>query len=143
MNYDNIKSLFNYILKHKYQIKKDNQYNDIMYIDYETGVIKCKYLLLFTLDKENKIFWSCNNPFIDQKTRKISLLIKNYLLKQTNIPNNVFTDKINKFLYILLKKKDELNNINFENEKIDLLWMITGKIKEGKQIYIITEIIYM
>lgn len=140
MNYNNSKSLFNYILQYKYKIKKDVENNDIMYINYKIGEIKCKYLLLFNLDNNNIIHWSCDNPFIDQKTRIISLLIKNFVLNKIKIKNNIYTEKINKILYLVLK---ENSDINFEDEKINFLWIITGKIKEAKQFYIITEIIYM
>ena len=136
MNYNQNKILFNYILDKTYIIKKDNSSNNILYITFDNNEIKCKYLLLFIL-KDNKILWSFENNYIDPKTKKISLLIKDIINKKFKIIDN---NKINEFLKYLLK---EINYIIYENEKINFLWSIKGNIKNYKQIYIITEILYL
>ena len=139
MNWNQNKILFNYILTHKYTIKKDSESNNILYINYNNTELKCKYLLLFSINNSNDILWSCDNPYIDQKTQTISLIIKNLLIEQNNLKNISYNNEIINGLKFILKNNTK---INFNNELINLLWCLIGNIKEYKQIFIITEIIY-
>lgn len=145
-SYENIKNFFNYVIKKNYQIIKDPNSNNLMKITYDNNEIKCKYILLFTIEKSNqkKIIWSYLNPYIDQKTKKISLLIKEALdkdLEKKNLLNwdNITDNEILKIINFIIK-----NNliINLENESIDPLWIILGDNKNFIQYYMITEIIY-
>ena len=97
--------------------------------------MKCKYFLAFTVDKFNNIIWSCDNPYIDQKTKYFSQNIKNSL------------GEINVFKFEILNDLKKLiqDGISFvyEEDKINLIWCLVGDYKKYKQIYIITEIIYL
>jgi hypothetical protein len=147
-SYENIKNFFNYVMKKNYQIIKDPNSNNLMKIIYDNNEIKCKYILLFTIEKseKKKIIWSYINPYIDQKTKKISLLIKEALDKYNDLEkinllnwNNITDNELLKIINLIIK-----NNliINFENENIDPLWIILGDNKNFIQYYMITEIIY-
>jgi len=133
MDWNQNKIIFNYISQKKYIIKKDNETNNILFIKYDKFEIKCKYFLAFTVDESNNIFWACDNPYIDQKTKFLSKYIKE------NINNNNF----NKNIINYFKKIIQNNSfIIYDNQKINFIWCITGNFKKYKQFYIITEIIY-
>ena len=135
MNWKHNKIIFNYIINQDYLIKKDNETNNTLFIKWEQFEMKCKYFLGFTIDENSNIIWSCDNPYIDQKTKYLSRVIK------TNLNNkNKFTiDLLND-----LKKIIQLNFcVNYYNDKIHFLWCLIGSYKNFKQIYIITDIIYL
>ena len=141
--YNNIKTFFNYILDKKYLIIKDPNSTEIIKITYDNNEVKCKYILLFSIennDKINKLTWSYDNPYIDQKTKIISLFVKN-TIEQKKIYNwNNFTQKeLLNIINIIIK---ENLKINYEDEIINPLWIITGNIKNITQYYMITDIIY-
>jgi hypothetical protein len=135
MNWEQNKIIFNYIIDKNYLINKDIDKNDILYINWDNFEMKCKYFLAFTVDKSNNIIWSCDNPFIDQKTKYFSLYIKNSIVE-----NKIFTKEILNELKNLIKNGVSLI---FEEDKINLMWCLVGDYKKYKQIYIITEIIYL
>jgi hypothetical protein len=135
MNWKQNKTIFNNIISKKYTIIKDNNTNDILYIKWDRFEMKCKYFLAFTVDKYNNIIWSCDNPFIDQKTKYFSLNIKNYFYNE-----NIFTSQI---LNNLKKLMHNGMSFFYENDKINLMWCLVGDYKKYKQFYIITEIIYL
>ena len=144
-SYNNIKSFFNYIINKKYEIIKDPHSNEIMKIIYDNNEIKCKYVLLFSIETSNKennnnIIWSNNNQYIDQKTREISLFIKNSLeLKKKYNWDNITKKELLSIINIIIK--DNLI-INYENENIYPMWIITGNITNFIQYYMITDIVY-
>jgi len=135
MNWKQNKIFFNHIINKEYLINKDINTNDILYINWEQFEMKCKYFLAFTVDKYDNIIWSCDNYFIDQKTKYFSQNIKN------NLENKIiFTADILNNL-----KKMIQNGMSFiyEEDKINLIWCLVGDYKKYKQFYIITEIIYI
>lgn len=133
MNWKQNKIFFNYISKKNYFIKKDNETNNILFIKYDNFEIKCKYFLAFIVDQNNNIHWSCDNPYIDQKTKLLSNFIKK------NINNNKFDNNIINYFKKIIHDD---SYIIYDNEKINFIWCITGNYKKYKQFYIITEIIY-
>jgi len=139
MNYKNCKNLFNYILEQNYIINKDSKNNDILYINYGNKDMKCKYLLLFSVDNNNNIIWSCDNPYVDQKTKYIISLIKKDILEKYKIKKILFDKDIEEKLKFLLK-----NNIKliYDEEIINFMWIIKEKLKNYKNFYIINEIIF-
>ncbi len=156
-NYDNNKKLFNYILSNKYEIIKDPNSNEIMKIIYNNNEIKCKYNLLFTIgysnkndkkdknnknNKNNKLSWSFSNPYIDQKTKLISIFIKNALDEKykNNWDWDNFTEKnLIEIINIIIKQNLK---IYYDGEFIDPIWIIKGDFSNYSQYYMITDIIY-
>ncbi len=148
-NYDNNKTLFNYILSNKYEIIKDPNSNEIMKIISNNNEIKCKYNLLFTIEysykddkKNNKLIWSYSNPYIDQKTKLISIFIKNALDDQyKNYWNwDNFSEKnVIELINIIIKQNLK---IYYDGEFIDPIWIIKGDYSNYSQYYMITDIIY-
>jgi len=147
-NYNNNKTLFKYILSNKYEIYKDSNTNDIMKIIYNNNEIKCKYYLLFTIfsnkneNNNNKLSWSYSNPYIDQKTKLISVFIKNYLDEKykNNWDWNNFTEKnLIEIINIIIK---ENLKIYYDGEFIDPIWIIKGDNSKYSQYYMITDIVY-
>ena len=148
-NYDNNKTLFNYILSNKYEIIKDPNSNEIMKIIYNNNEIKCTYNLLFTIEhinkndkKYNKLSWSYSNPYIDQKTKLISIFIKNALDEQykNNWDWDNFTEKnLIEIINIIIKQNLK---IYYDGEFIDPIWIIKGDFSNYSQYYMITDIIY-
>ena len=135
MNWKQNKTLFNYIMNKQYIIKKKIETNNILYIKWENFEMKCKYFLIFSVDSYNNILWSCNNPFIDQKTRYFSNYFKLQLGSEKKFNENL-TNNLKKII-------QNNSSILFEDEKINFLWCIIGNYKEYTQFYIITEIIYL
>ena len=135
MNWKQNKIIFNHIIDKEYLINKDTNTNDILYINWEQFEMKCKYFLAFTVDKDNNILWSCDNPFIDQKTKYFSQNIKSNLEKKKYFTSEILND---------LKKLIQ-NGMNFiyEEDKVNLIWCLIGDYKKYRQFYIITEIIYI
>jgi hypothetical protein len=148
-NYDNNKTLFNYILSNKYEIIKDPNSNEIMKIISNNNEIKCKYNLLFTIEyshkddkQNNKLIWSYSNPYIDQKTKLISIFIKNALDNQyKNYWNwDNFSEKnVIELINIIIKQNLK---IYYDGEFIDPIWIIKGDYSNYSQYYMITDIIY-
>lgn len=140
-NYDENKKIFNYIIKNKYRVKKDYDNPEILYIEYDDKIIKCKFLLLFTInkfEKYNKMLWSYENNFINKKTKTISKLIKsniNFYINYEDISSN----DILKIINFILKNKNE---IYYENNKITPIWIINDKILNFIQYFMIIDIIY-
>jgi len=135
MNWKQNKTIFNHIINKEYFINKDTNTNNILYINWDQFEMKCKYFLAFSVDKSNNIIWSCDNPFIDQKTKYFSQNIKNNLGKK-----KVFSFEIINELKEIIKNG---MSIIYEEDKVDLIWCLIGDFKKYKQIYIITEIIYI
>lgn len=136
MNWKLNKNIFSYIIEKDYLIKKDINTNDILYINWNQFEMKCRYFLAFTIDNLNNIIWSCDNPYIDQKTKYFSQTIKSNL----GINSKIFTNDILNDL-----KKMIRNQMSFvyEEDKIIFIWCLFGEYKKYKQFYVITEIIYM
>lgn len=135
MNWKQNKIIFSNIIGKEYLIKKDVNTNDILYISWEQFEMKCKYFLAFSVDEQNNILWSCDNPFIDQKTKYFSQNIKINLRGE-----KIFTSST------LNEIKNLLHNgmsFIFEDEHVILIWCIVGNYKKYKQFYIITEIVYL
>lgn len=143
-SHNNYKLLFNHIISNKYEIIKDSDSNNTMKIIYNNCELKCKYILLFTIENNNqkKLLWSFSNPFIDQKTKLISLFIKNAIEeKEPNVFDwNNFTDKdlINVINIIV----NQNLKIYYDKEYIDPIWIIKGFNKKYFQYYMITDIVY-
>lgn len=135
MNWKHNKILFNYIINQDYLIKKDIETNNILFIKWNQFEMKCKYFLAFSIDENSEITWSCDNPYIDQKTKYLSFIIK------TNSNNN---KKFNNDFLNKIKEIIQSNTfVTYYDEKINFLWCIIGSYKNFKQFYIITEIIYI
>lgn len=136
MNWKLNKNIFSYIMDKNYIIKKDINTNDILYINWEQFEMKCKYFLVFTVDELNNIMWSCDNPFIDQKTKYFSQCIKSNIGVETII----FTPQIlNDFKKMIQNKMSFV----YGDDKINIIWCLVGEYKKYKQFYVITEIIYL
>jgi hypothetical protein len=136
MNWIQNKTIFSHIIDKEYMIKKDVNTNDILYINWEQFEMKCKYFLAFTVDETNNIIWSCDNPFIDQKTKYFSQCIKSNLGRETKI----FTPQI---LNDLKRMIQDGMSFVYSEDKINILWCLVGKYNKYKQFYVITEIIYL
>jgi len=135
MNWKQNKIIFSYIMDKDYLIKKDVNTNDILYIDWDQFEMKCKYFLAFTVDLSNNIIWSCDNPYIDQKTKYFSQYIKSNLGEK-----NIYSSQImNELKNIILNGM----SLVYEENKINLLWCLVGDYKKYRQYYIITDIIYI
>jgi hypothetical protein len=135
MNWTQNKIIFNYIINQNYLIKKDVESNNILFIKWNQFEMKCKYFLIFSIDEQNNIIWSDDNPYIDQKTKYLSFIIK------SNIPDK---KKFNVNLLNGIKKIIQSNlSINYEEEKINFIWCLIGTYKNYKQFYMITEIVYL
>lgn len=136
MNWKQNKTIFTHIIDKDYIIKKDVNTNDTIYINWDSFEMKCKYFLAFTVDENNKIIWSCDNPFIDQKTKYFSQCIKSNL----GIETKIFTSQILNDLKKMIQ--DEMKFV-YEEDKIKIIWCIIGEYKKYNQFYVITEIIYL
>ena len=136
MNWKQNKTIFTHIIDKDYIIKKDVNTNDTIYINWNNFEMKCKYFLAFTVDENNKIIWSCDNPFIDQKTKYFSQCIKSNL----GIETKIFTSQILNDLKKMIQ--DEMRFV-YEEDKINIIWCIIGEYKKYNQFYVITEIIYL
>ncbi len=135
MDWKQNKIIFNYIISQDYLIKKDIDTNDILFIKWNQLEMKCKYFLIFTIDEQSNIVWSYDNPYIDQKTKYLSFIIKSNLSDKKKFNINLLND---------IKKIIQSNmSINYEEEKINFLWCIIGTYKNYKQFYMITEIVYL
>ncbi len=135
MNWKQNKIIFNHIINKEYLIKKDINTNDILFINWEQFEMKCKYFLAFTVDIFNNIIWSCDNPYIDQKTKYFSSNIKNNLMEKKLYSSKMMNELKNMILNGM--------SLVYEENKINLLWCLIGDYKKYKQFYIITEIIYI
>jgi hypothetical protein len=135
MDWKHNKILFNYIINQDYLIKKDIETNNTLFIKWNQFEIKCRYFLAFTIGDSNDINWSCDNPYIDQKTKYLSLVVKNIL----NEKKKFDVGFLNKVKYIIQSN----SFTTYQDEKIKFLWCLIGTYKNFKQFYIITEIIYL
>lgn len=135
MNWKQNKIIFNYIINHDYLIKKDIETNNILFIKWDQFEIKCKYFLAFSIDDNTNIIWSCDNSYIDQKTKYLSHVIKTKLGERKKFAIDMLND---------LKKIIQSNFfVNYDNNKVYFLWCLIGSYKNFKQFYIITDIVYM
>lgn len=135
MNWKQNKIIFTHIMNKEYLIKKDINTNDILYINWEQFEMKCKYFLAFTVGVSGNIIWSCDNPYIDQKTKYFSQNIKTSLGAK-----NIYSSQImNELKNLILGGM----SLVYEENKINLLWCLVGDYKKYRQFYIITEIIYI
>lgn len=135
MNWKQNKIIFSQIMNKEYVINKNTETNDILYIKWDKFVMKCKYFLAFTVGESNNIIWSCDNPYIDQKTKYFSQNIKNNLGGEL-----IFSSQVLNNLQKLLH-----NGMTFiyNEDNINIIWCLFGDYKKYKQFYIITEIIYL
>jgi hypothetical protein len=135
MNWKQNKIIFNYIINQKYLIKKDIETNNILFIKWKHFEMKCKYFLAFSIDDNTNIIWSCDNSYIDQKTKYLSYIIKTNLAEKKKFSIDLLND---------LKKIIQSNfYVNYDNNKIYFLWCLIGSYKNFKQFYIITDIVYI
>ncbi len=129
------KILFNYIINQNYIIKKDIETSNILFIKWKYFEMKCKYFLAFTIDNCEIITWSCDNPYIDQKTQYLSKIIKTKLNNQ---------HKFNVDLLNNIKNIIQTNFvITYDDQKYKFIWCLIGNSKNLKHFYVITEIIYI
>lgn len=137
MNWKQNKTIFNHIIEKDYTIIKDTETNNILYIKWNNFEMKCKYFLVFSVDSDKNIFWSSDNPYVDQKTKYLT----------NHIKMNMGLTQYKKFDFNIIngiKKQIQLNTHTvYEDEKINFVWCITGQYKNYRQFYIITEIIYL
>ncbi len=135
----NIKNLFKYVMKFKYKIIKDTNLYDVLTIKYDNKEIKCKYLILFTIF-DDKILWASDNIYNDNNNKSLVFWIKNLITeKNTNINlEKITTDD----LKLLVKNIINLDNDLLKNYNTNALCVITENIKEYKQFYLITELLY-
>jgi hypothetical protein len=139
MKYNNNKNLFNYIIKHDYKIIKDNNNFDNIIIKYDNKEILCEYLLLFSR-LDNVLIWSNENPYIDQKTNYIITIIKNNIESLYNFNYSNISDKnIIEIMNYVLKNNFQ---IKYNDKIINLLWILTDKVGNIIQYYIVTKLIY-
>jgi hypothetical protein len=141
-SYNNIKNFFKYIMKFEYKIIHDDDTYDIISIKYDNKELKCKCILIFTLNNDN-LFWSNDNIYNDQKTRQIVSWIKYNLVnnKNLNIKDiNSVNDKEN--LKLIIKSIINLDEDLNKNFGLNSLCVITDNLKEYKQFYLITELLY-
>lgn len=136
MNWKQNKTIFSHIMDKDYTIKKDVRTNDILYINWEQFEMKCKYFLAFAVDEINNIIWSCDNPYIDQKTKYFSQCIKSNL----GLENKIFSTQVLNDLKQMIQNR---MSFVYGEEKINIIWCIFGEYKKYRQYYIITEIIYL
>jgi hypothetical protein len=143
INYNDAKNIFNYIIKKNYKIRRDENNIDILYIENNDKLIKCKYILVFTLEK-NKLIWSYENTYFDQKTKIISKLIENNINLNINY-KNLQSNELLKIINIILKNE---KNIYFNTNLITPIWILSYNLflpdqnKNLTQFFLITEIIY-
>ena len=144
-HYNNIKTFFKYILEKEYLIIKDPNSTEIIKITYDNNEVKCKYVLLFSIENNeqiNKLIWSYDNPYIDQKTKIISLLVKNRIEQKKKYNWDNFNQKeLLNIINIIIKENLQIN-LEVEGEIINPSWIITGNIKNIIQYYMIIDIIY-
>lgn len=142
------KDIFKNILKEKYTIKFDKEYNDIIIIN---DHIKCKYILIFIEKKINNDFvmliWSDTNKFSDDKTKLISKEIRNSLLKEKKYlldQNNqlIINSDLVDLIETIIKNNKKINDI-------DTIWIINNNLSSESisnnniiEYYLITEIIH-
>lgn len=135
MEWKQSKEIFSHIMDKEYEIKKDINTNNILFISWEQFEMKCEYFLAFTVDEANNIIWSCDNPYIDQKTKYFSFNVKSSLGNK-----NIFSSQIINDLKNLIHNG---MRIVYEEDEINLIWCLVGEYKKYKQFYIITDIIYL
>ena len=134
MNWKQNKVIFNYIINQNYLIKKDIETTDILFIKWDQFEMKCKYFLAFTVDNKNNIFWSCDNSYIDQKTKYLSFQVKNNIGEK-----NLFSvETLNEIKKIIQSDF----SVIYEKDQINFAWCLIGSYKNYKQFYVITDIIY-
>lgn len=135
MNWKQNKIIFNHIINHNYLIKKDVETTNILFIKWKYFEMKCKYFLAFSVGKDNEIFWSNDNSYIDQKTKYLSFQIKSLLSEQKKFSVELLNE---------LKKIIQTNvSVKYEDEEINFLWCLIGTNNTYKQFYIITDILYL
>lgn len=140
MDWNQNKTIFNYIGEHEYIIKKNPDYNDILNIEWNNLDMKCKYFLAFTVNNKNEILWSFDNPYIDQKTRYLSNQLKLNMKLQENNLKTFSKEFINSLKKNIIQSKIK---IIIDEEVINFIWCLVGKYKKYKQFYIITDIVYI
>ena len=144
-NYKRNKFLFNKIIKKNYKLKRDKNDNTILLINTSDNIIKCKYIFfLVKYNEDNKIQWSDFNPFIDQKTRLQSSVIRKNL---SNIYDDILDEKTQnisnkKFNNIIKDLIKNSNSFEKNHEKWNCDWILTNKYKDYTEYYMITNIIY-
>ena len=120
INYNDAKKIFNYIIKKNYKIKRDESNIEILYIENNDKIMKCKYILIFTIDNK-KLIWSYENIYFDQKTKIISKLIEQNI--KLNIDySNLNPNELLKIINNILKNE---NKIFFNNNLITPIWILS------------------
>ncbi len=138
-SYNNIKKLFKYIMKFDYKIIKDPDYYDIITIKYDNKELKCKYMILFTLDDE-KVLWSDENIYNDKKTRDLVGWLRNRILESDKNFNFDVVDEnsLKSIVGEIISLDNEIKKIH----NLNTLCVLTENYKKYKQFYLITELIY-
>ncbi len=136
MDWKQNKIIFNYIASKKYLIKKDTLTNNILYIGWDKFEMKCKYFMAFSINNEGKIFWSCDNPYIDQKTQYLSHTLKSNLKVEQKIYNSDILNMVKNLIH-------SGTSVEYDGNKINFLWGLVGNYKTHKQFYVITEIVHI
>lgn len=159
INYKKNKMIFSKLIGEKYKIKKDLYDKHTLTIQSNDKEVKCKCIMFMiekelnkTTDNEKKtilsdslIIWSDSNPYIDQYTKEISEIMrqslqqhKKYLLNQNNqiITHKDLRDFINDLI------KNQYNFLDKSGKSINCNWILTSKLENMIEYYMITDIIY-
>jgi hypothetical protein len=142
MDYESKKLLFKYILKKNYEIKKHNKFNNLLFINFKTFKVKCKYFLLFNTIND-KLFWAWENYYCSIDTRKLSHKIYKQSIKEFKDINTLNKEDFKILIKYLVKKIiKKFDKVELKNKTYNLLWIIEDKKKQYSSFYGITEIIY-
>jgi len=146
MDYQSKKSLFKYITGKKYKIRKHDECNNILFINFDTFKIKCKYFLLFNTIS-NELFWSWQNPYCSVDTKKIDYEIYKKFEPTINKINKInkladsdeFRIELSNLIKSIIKN---CKKVKLKNKIYDFLWILEDRNNNYSSFYGITEIIY-
>lgn len=136
MDWKQNKIIFNYIANKKYLIKKDIRTNNTLYIKWDKFEMKCKYFMAFSIDSNNQIMWSCDNPYVDQKTKYLSHILKSRLDLSDKTYNANLLNSVKNLIQSNI-------SVKYDDEKINFLWCLIGNYNIYNQFYIITDVVYL
>jgi hypothetical protein len=151
INYKKNKMIFKELFDKNYKIKKDTNDNQNLIIYSNDKEIKCR-CIMFMIKKiinekknENLIIWSDSNPYVDQYSREISELIRQTLLKEKNYilnQNNqiITTNDLENLISNMIK--NQYNFLDKSGKSINCNWILTNKMNDLVEYYMITDIIY-
>jgi hypothetical protein len=156
INYEKNKMIFSQLIGTNYKIIKNSNDKHILTIESAEKEIKCKYILLmFERKYKNKsqIVWADYNPFIDQYTRSVSIIIRNSMKNNytylSNDNNQFISDSdLKNFIKNLIK--NQYNFLDNQGQSINCNWILTNEITVKTntdthtvvEYYMITDIIY-